>query len=172
METITQRSRHSRRVSMTCYLINKTASVLRPKFSRGCAECLPETGDAAAINKRIIVRNTPGIGKQKQLHAARQTSTHCTNGGMRMLAADTPTNDATPETIVEFHPKNYVQFTFLVHDFFSTTFPTHFHNFANTIWGFYADDADKVRMEVSRFLCTTRIKPHKKNTVKNIFMLI
>lgn len=94
METITQRSRHSRRVSMTCYLINKTASVLRPKFSRGCAECLPDTGDAAAINKRIIVRNTPGIGKQKQLHAARQTSTHCTNGGMRMLAADTPTNDA------------------------------------------------------------------------------
>lgn len=77
METITQRSRHSRRVSMTCYLINKTASVLRPKFSRGCAaECLPDTGDAAAINKRIIVRNTPGIGKQKQLHAGRQTCTY------------------------------------------------------------------------------------------------
>lgn len=73
MEAITQ---HSVQESMTCDLINKTASVLRPKVFTafpGDVECVADTGDdAETINKRIIVCNTPRIAEQKQLHADTQ----------------------------------------------------------------------------------------------------
>lgn len=77
MEAITQ---HSRQEGMTCDLINKTASVLKPKFCRvfpGDVVCLTDTGDdAETINKRIIVCNTSGIANQKQLHADTQAGRH------------------------------------------------------------------------------------------------
>lgn len=61
---------------MTCDLINKTASVLRPNFCTAFPRdvvCLTDTADdAETINKRIIVCNTPGIAEQKQLHADTQ----------------------------------------------------------------------------------------------------
>lgn len=170
METITQRSRHSRRVSMTCYLINKTASVLRPKFSRGCAECLPDTGDAAAINKRIIVRNTPGIGKQKQLHAARQTSTHCTNGGMRMLAADTPTNDARDGCRVSS------QTTFNSHFWFTTFFlppsPPIFTTLQILFGGFTPMTQIKFRWKFAAFSAPRELNHKKKYGEKYIYVNI
>lgn len=128
--------------------------------------CQTDTGDdAETINKRIIVCNTSGIGKQKQLHADTQAGRHRereremwinierdrehVNIGRhshkrRQRRAGVPLlklrsiHVSGPRVFIFFLPPSPPIFT--------------------TLWkyylGFYADDAEEVRMEVYRFLCS------------------
>lgn len=138
---------------MTCDLINKTASVLRPKFFTafpGDVECLADTGDGAeTINKRIIVCNTPGIAKQKQLHADTQAGRHRKRERDRERWVNIETGREHVNIGRHSHKRRqrlddcrvplsklrsiHVSGPRLFSS--STTFPTHFHNFVEILFG-------------------------------------
>lgn len=162
MEAITQ---HSRQEGMTCDLINKTASVLKPKFFQGmwCVRQTLTTTPRPLTNALLFViplelatknnctqtRRQADIEREREMWINIERDREHVNIGRhshkrRQRRARVPLpklrsiHVSGPRVFIFFLPPSPPIFT--------------------TLWkyylGFYADDAEEVRMEVYRFLCS------------------